>query len=156
MATVTPANASTQVSMNLAMRIVRSRLPHDGQAGALTEYNAPKCHSTNVDQPIEAAHTRTLPPGPGWPQQTHRSGHFGSVLRGRLTSVDKGMQRGLTDRRSVAGAAATRSQPTRTLDAGPVHCSVWLDAIAARLFGTRRRLLPHLDGADEWVGIDPP
>jgi hypothetical protein len=32
--------------------------------------------------------------------------------------------RGITDRRSMAGTAPTDSQVTRTLDAGPVHCSV--------------------------------
>ena len=31
-----------------------------------------------------------------------------------------------TDQRSMAGTAPTDSQFTRTLNAGPVHCSVWL------------------------------
>ena len=33
---------------------------------------------------------------------------------------------GITDQRSMAGTAPTDFQFTRTLDAGPVHCSVWL------------------------------
>jgi hypothetical protein len=33
---------------------------------------------------------------------------------------------GITDRRSMAGTAPTDFQFTKTLDAGPVHCSVWL------------------------------
>jgi hypothetical protein len=32
----------------------------------------------------------------------------------------------ITDQRSMAGTAPTDFQFTRTLDAGPVHCSVWL------------------------------
>jgi hypothetical protein len=32
----------------------------------------------------------------------------------------------VTDQRSMAGTAPTDFHFTRTLDAGPVHCSVWL------------------------------
>ena len=34
--------------------------------------------------------------------------------------------RGITDQRSMAGTAPTDSHFTRTLNAGPVQCSVWL------------------------------
>src|SRR4051794_26631929 len=38
----------------------------------------------------------------------------------------KACEGGITDRRSMAGTAPTDSQFTKTLDAGPVHCIVWL------------------------------
>src|SRR3954471_3106852 len=38
-------------------------------------------------------------------------------------------QKGLTDRRSMAGTAPTDSDFHTTLNAGPVHCSVWLAGI---------------------------
>jgi len=55
------------------------------------------------------------------------TGGVGSVTKVMSESIDGiELSRRITDRRSMAGPAPTDSHFTRTLDAVPVHWSVWL------------------------------
>src|SRR4051794_32165645 len=46
----------------------------------------------------------------------------------------QGTPRCITDQRSMAGSPPTDFHLTRTLVAGPVHCSVWLSRVLSRSF----------------------
>ena len=55
-----------------------------------------------------------------------------AISRIEISSSCKVASSGITDQRSMAGTAPTDSHFTRTLDAGPVQCSVWLCRLAGR------------------------